>query len=1630
MSPPTVAALPTLSECQGTLPTSEYDLLQLKKAFAARDKVTAGEPVNLSLLHLHSLTLQETLEPEPEYHEYSVGGGVTELRPNEGYAVWETLRDSVHKATDACVPIALAPPSPTALRTPVGNSKAMAGRTGNIFLPVPTKSKTATRAVEKPLAKLPQQLPASGRQFLHSTTAWDTQNWLHAVLGLSHDQALTRRTKYRPEKQVLYLCTGVGVTWVPSDDALEEGVEIRLHITIDVYLDLEALNQPLPDIGAEMIGLVISALMPTDEDIPDERDAASFQKAHATALTTFYNSLHSAPTLPDDFDMRRLQPREMTSRLLPFQRRTLARLLEREDAPVTGVSKPSSPAGQWIKVDLERFGTYAFRRLTGELKPLSDRKGKGRAGSTDGDEELDALPKLFDLSRVRGTMLCEEMGLGKTVEAIALVLLHRHPLSIPRPHTEPQYNEYAVRLSPQINLLAGAPDHDKPEFRAWLDKEHDAFADAVSWSDESQLSVSEIGATLIVTPLPLMKQWIAEMNAHAPSLRICEYPGWKALIAQVEKKRNAHVKQRVKQAADKQKRKMKQFRNETRRKYAKGKDGKKVPLEMEDEGHSDDEDVAESTFDEETLLEHTQRAFLDYVRGHDVVITTYQTLGDDLTVAAPVPPRSRRANVAYKIGERPRSPLVMVEWWRVVMDEVQLQGNQSQAAEMVSLIPRKFSLAMSGTPARTNVLDLAGSLNFLRVPGVNRVLWHRLTQLANRSAFHGLFQPLAVRTTKAQVVDEFNIPHQTRFVVPIDLSDIESHYYFDTLERQRERLRRDEVSLSTSLRHLRQICTHIQVGALNATAANRPIDRADRLHLGRQLMTMDEALSKMRLDHENEYLLQTRHHMRALVRKAQLLILDERDPDDIERHQLMALALYERAREEGSKILEPAQARLAAIVGDREDSIDDTELDKAASQQEKDHAKSIMAARGVIRETLIIIHQTWFLEGDIHHVQKDEEKEVVAYKAAEVLRKDILARPLKIAGRQVEAMITSIQRAPAISTITELQTTDTRRVGGLASVSTIGEVNGLLKILNDNAVLVFNWRSKVIDLLNLPLEAEEDKVPAVGQGQDVENPDQEYYAEALKAQGDVEAYLTAYAAAIADRKEMLVEERSVLATHDARMVKKRTTRAAKEAQDGVEEIPLNDVEDLTLKLMTERQAFRDRRREEDCERPLKALLITLTSIVHGQFRAEEIMIAKAASEGIRTYINKQSELVEKLNKELDLFRVAFNKRVVYFAALQEISDSVATPMFKDVGRDIAIVDKDVIDGDVLLARMAVRGRYLNFLGSKDNANQDVHSECSICFGTSDDTHAILLNCGHAFCVSCFREYRKAAHVGKKCATCQTPIKDREFTKIRLNRSIEGESGEGEGSGPREEEMPESQQEEEPEDDDEAAEREAQKEREARAADLEKLNMLPFDKQRAILAMDMMGEFGSKINFLIKHLHYYRSTRPGSRHVVFSNWADSLSIVERALSVNRIKYVSFESNSKSNNVVEEFHRDRSISVFLLHAERESAGLTLTSCEVVHLLEPVLQHSFELQAIGRVDRLGQNKETTVFCYATMETVEARILSEGVRNGTSIYLADAQEDEKAVAAMPNVAHAAHRGGDVTVNAFNTEKMMKLIM
>jgi E3 ubiquitin-protein ligase SHPRH len=76
-----------------------------------------------------------------------------------------------------------------------------------------------------------------------------------------------------------------------------------------------------------------------------------------------------------------------------------------------------------------------------------------------------------------------------------------------------------------------------------------------------------------------------------------------------------------------------------------------------------------------------------FCQKYDVVLTTYNVLSAELDVARGAVERPRRDNVEYGERSLPRSPLCQVEFWRVMMDEVQLSGGIN-TVEMVSRIPR------------------------------------------------------------------------------------------------------------------------------------------------------------------------------------------------------------------------------------------------------------------------------------------------------------------------------------------------------------------------------------------------------------------------------------------------------------------------------------------------------------------------------------------------------------------------------------------------------------------------------------------------------------------------------------------------------------------------------------------------------------------------------------------------------------------------------------------------------------------------------------------------------------------------------------------------------------------------------
>lgn len=195
------------------------------------------------------------------------------------------------------------------------------------------------------------------------------------------------------------------------------------------------------------------------------------------------------------------------------------------------------------------------------------------------------------------------------------------------------------------------------------------------------------------------------------------YDGWTKVPVPISRSQIEAERRKLKKAKTKALKKAGQAKSSTKpKKTAKSN---KIAKDKKKYDEEDDMDVDEIDGDDDDIeiIDWCQ-----YVNTFDVVITTYSVLKTDFNVARAAPDRPRREDVVYSNVERPRSPLIMVEWNRVVMDEVQMVGGGKAECvsrisaiyllifwvyrDMVSLIPRVSSFAVSGTPARAQVSDL------------------------------------------------------------------------------------------------------------------------------------------------------------------------------------------------------------------------------------------------------------------------------------------------------------------------------------------------------------------------------------------------------------------------------------------------------------------------------------------------------------------------------------------------------------------------------------------------------------------------------------------------------------------------------------------------------------------------------------------------------------------------------------------------------------------------------------------------------------------------------------------------------------------------------------------------------------
>lgn len=366
---------------------------------------------------------------------------------------------------------------------------------------------------------------------------------------------------------------------------------------------------------------------------------------------------------------------------------------------------------------------------------------------------------------------------------------------------------------------------------------------------------------------------------------------------------------------------------------------------------------------------------------------------------------------------------------------------------------------------------------------------------------------------------------------------------------------------------------------------------------------------------------------------------------------------------------------------------------------------------------------------------------------------------------------------------------------------------------------------------------------------------------------------------------------------------------------------------------------------EDC---LRNIIIELKEALHeaegGRAHRAEVQICHEEIARLSEFLQEQNKALNALEREINYFGKLWNRRVVFYRSLQRLSDDVVLPESL-LDHSDSFNEKLEYEG-VLMERLRneeARQRYLQNLNiSEDNVNPSDETEdhaniCQICRGSlAQSINVAVTDCGHMFCKECLITWFR---VKMKCPTCNCSLT---WGAVHI---VDPQMNQNESTH-----------------------------RNTKLKLKEKPSWI-FPAPSKLPKTH--GSYSTKVTMILKHIKYLTMKEPDFKCLVFSQWEEMLSIMARAFDSNDIEYVRFGTQSTDSKQRSEapsrFKNDPNIKVFMLNARSQCAGLTLVSATHIFFVEPSLHPGVEWQAMGRVHRLGQQRETFVHRYLVLDTVE---------------------------------------------------------
>jgi SNF2 family DNA or RNA helicase len=130
---------------------------------------------------------------------------------------------------------------------------------------------------------------------------------------------------------------------------------------------------------------------------------------------------------------------------------------------------------------------------------------------------------------------------------------------------------------------------------------------------------------------------------------------------------------------------------------------------------------------------------------------------------------------------------------------------------------------------------------------------------------------------------------------------------------------------------------------------------------------------------------------------------------------------------------------------------------------------------------------------------------------------------------------------------------------------------------------------------------------------------------------------------------------------------------------------------------------------------------------------------------------------------------------------------------------------------------------------------------------------------------------------------------------------------------------------------------------------------------------------AKVEGVVKCLVKILRQESTAKCLVFSENVPMLELIIDLLDANSIEYRYVKTASSVSNHVRDFKAMEEINVLLMPYSYGANGLNIIEATHVLLVEPTLNMGQEVQAIGRVHRIGQHRPTFVYRFLVKNSLE---------------------------------------------------------